>query len=259
MPGRLDAPGPPAVASSETALPLGLGPDGIAVLGDGGLAIIEPGPAGPSAAKPQASREHGQPGLGFAFAKRGVDLVLVIATAVVWVPLYLVLAALVLVVDGRPIHYTEPRVGRGGREFQIVKLRSMRADGQGANHEATLGARVAKSLDDPRLTGIGRRLRRASLDELPQLFNVLVGHMSLVGPRPVTRAEVERFYGEDADLILSVRPGLTGLWQVSGRSTLSYADRVALEARYVRERGPRLDAAILLRTIPAVISGHGAY
>lgn len=253
--GWFDLPEAAPGAGADTSLPLELGPDGIAVF-DESLAIVEDGRAHPPAVGSAPER-----GMGFALAKRVGDLALVLAAAVVWVPLYLILAALILLVDGRPIHYTEPRVGRNGREFKIVKLRSMRTDRGDAHHdhEAAFGARIAKSPDDPRLTRTGGRLRRASLDEIPQLFNVVLGHMSLVGPRPVTRMEIDRFYGEDADLVLSVRPGITGLWQVSGRSTLAYDDRVALEARYVREQSLRLDLSILLRTIPTVISGHGAY
>lgn len=259
MSRRLDQPEQLPATGADTTPPFELGPDAIAVFEDG-LTIVEPGAADPPSAEP-TSREHARRGAGFAFAKRAGDLALVLATAVVWVPLYLVLAALVLVVDGRPIHYTEPRVGRDGREFKIVKLRSMRTDHGDAHvdHEAAFDARIDKAPHDPRLTRIGGRLRRSSLDELPQLFNVLLGHMTLVGPRPVTRMEIDRFYGECAGLVLSVRPGLTGLWQVSGRSTLAYEERVALEAEYVRERSLRLDLAILVRTIPTVVSGHGAY
>jgi lipopolysaccharide/colanic/teichoic acid biosynthesis glycosyltransferase len=111
---------------------------------------------------------------------------------------------------------------------------------------------------DPRVTSVGRWLRRSSLDELPQLWNVLIGHMSLVGPRPVQRDEL-LLLGPEASTILAVRPGLTGLWAVSGRSDVTYRERAQLEFRYVVDWDLGLDLRILLRTIPAVVRGHGAY
>jgi exopolysaccharide production protein ExoY len=198
--------------------------------------------------------------------KRGLDLVVVLAAAPVWLPLYTLIAVLIALLDGRPIHYRNPRVGRYGRPLALRKFRSMRRDAD--QHLADLLARdptlreefakFQKLRSDPRVTRVGRALRRFSLDELPQLFHVLTGEMSLVGPRPLTQAEVDRFYGDQAEILLSVPPGLTGLWQVSGRSSLTLEERVLLDLRYIRERSLRLDCAIFLKTIPSVLRGHDA-
>jgi exopolysaccharide production protein ExoY len=157
-------------------------------------------------------------------------------------------------------------MGQGGAEFSLIKFRTMVRDA-----DAVLTAHIASDADlrrewgetqklreDPRVTRLGGLIRRFSLDELPQLLNVFIGNMSLVGPRPVLRNELARF-GERAAGILEVRPGLTGLWAVSGRNDISYEDRAQLEYRYATEWTLRMDAMILLKTIPAVVRGHGAY
>jgi len=192
-------------------------------------------------------------GLG---AKRAFDVVAVVVAAPLWVLVYAVVATVVLFLDGRPIHYVEDRVGREGRTFRCRKFRSMRVDPDARPDDPS---RFAKPERDDRRTPVGRVLRRLSLDELPQLWNVLRGEMSLVGPRPLVPAEVERHYGLAARTLLSVRPGLTGPWQVSGRSTLPIERRVDLDLRYVRERSFLGDVAILVRTIPSVIRGVGAF
>jgi exopolysaccharide production protein ExoY len=198
--------------------------------------------------------------------KRGIDIVGSSLLIVVLLPVALAIA-LAIVVDSRgPVFFLQRRVGRGGREFPLIKFRTMVRDGEAAL-EAHLLADEAlrreweetrKLRDDPRITRLGGLLRRSSLDELPQLLNVLVGNMSLVGPRPVLRDELERF-GDRAARILEVRPGLTGLWAVSGRSSISYDERAELEYRYAAGWSLGMDAGILLRTIPAVVRGHGAY
>lgn len=184
----------------------------------------------------------------------------------VWLPL-LGLLMLAVRLDSRgPACFTQKRYGRDGRVFTLWKLRSM-----SANADAALPAVLADCEDksaewaehgklrcDPRLTRLGRWLRRSSLDELPQLFNVLRGEMSLVGPRPIPLVERGR-YGEAFGDYGRVRPGLTGLWQVSGRNELKYAERIALDRRYVGSRSWRLELRILWRTLGAVWSGRGAY
>jgi Undecaprenyl-phosphate galactose phosphotransferase WbaP len=165
-----------------------------------------------------------------------------------------------------PVVIGLPRVGRGGRLFRQWKFRTMTTDADERLHEllATDPARreewerTRKLHDDPRLTRVGRLLRRTSLDELPQIFNVLVGEMSLIGPRPIAPDEVDR-YGSKLPLYLTVRPGLTGLWQVSGRSDLTYPQRVALDTHYVLNWSIKLDLLILFRTVWAVLTGRGAY
>jgi exopolysaccharide production protein ExoY len=198
--------------------------------------------------------------------KRVVDLVGGVSTITIALPLML-LIALAIVVDSRgsPV-YVHRRIGRDGVAFGVMKFRSMvRGADDGWDEQLTRDPeraqdweRARKVRDDPRVTRVGRLLRKYSLDELPQLLNVVAGHMSLVGPRPVMEDELE-FFGDEAPLVLSVRPGVTGLWTISGRSDTSYEERVALEASYVREWRLQLDLSILMRTVPRVISGRGAY
>ena len=198
-------------------------------------------------------------------AKRGFDICVSGAIlAVAAVPL-LALAALVAVDGGSPF-FGHERVGMGGRRFRCLKLRTMVRNPEEvlARHlEANPAARVEwerdrKLRDDPRVTRLGSILRKSALDELPQLVNVLKGDMSLVGPRPITPEELGR-YGDAAVRYLAVRPGITGLWQVSGRNDVSYEHRVALDAWYVRNWSAWNDLVILVRTVPALLSRRGAY
>jgi lipopolysaccharide/colanic/teichoic acid biosynthesis glycosyltransferase len=169
--------------------------------------------------------------------------------------------------DGGPAFYAHERVGRGGRLFGCLKFRSMVVDSE--RRLAELLARdpaaraeweaTRKLKRDPRVTWVGRFLRASSLDELPQLINVLRGDMSLVGPRPVICAELAAHYGAAAQHYLSVRPGLTGPWQISGRSDTTYAQRVALDVGYATRADLWTDVKILLRTPAAVILRRGAY
>ena len=177
------------------------------------------------------------------------------------------LLALLIRADGGPAFYAHERVGQGGRRFGCLKFRSMVTDSAArlaALLEASPEARAEweatrKLKDDPRVTRVGAFLRATSLDELPQLLNVLRGEMSLVGPRPVVAAELAEHYGTAAEHYLSVRPGITGLWQVSGRSDTSYGERVALDIDYATNLSVLADLRILLRTPLAVLSRRGAY
>ena len=188
------------------------------------------------------------------------------ALLVMSLPVFVILALLVRA-DGGSAFYSQERIGRGGRRFGCLKFRSMVVDGD-AKLEALLAADPAaraeweatrKLKDDPRITAVGRFLRGHRLDELPQLLNVLRGEMSLVGPRPVIAAELATHYGAAAEHYLSVRPGITGLWQVSGRSSTSYDTRVALDVRYATNPSLLADLRILLRTPAAVLLRRGAY
>jgi exopolysaccharide biosynthesis polyprenyl glycosylphosphotransferase len=176
-------------------------------------------------------------------------------------PLLLVIAIAVKL-DGGPILFRQTRVGRHGREFSMLKFRSMVVDAErqlGNLHRANDAAGpLFKMKNDPRVTGVGAFLRRYSLDELPQLVNVLTGSMSLVGPRPPLRTEVAT-YGRDAQRKLLVKPGLTGLWQISGRSDLSWEESVRLDLRYVENWNLALDGLILWKTFGAVTGSRGAY
>ena len=189
----------------------------------------------------------------------------ILGMLMIW-PVLLLLAVMVKLEDGGPVLYRQRRVGRNGREFDCFKFRSMAADSDTrlamilANDPRAAAEWAAnhKLRDDPRITGIGRFLRRTSLDELPQLLNVLLGQMSLVGPRPITAAELEK-YGDNIDYYYSVRPGLTGLWQVSGRNDVSYARRIELDGWYSRNWSLWLDIVILLKTVPVLLLRRGSY
>jgi lipopolysaccharide/colanic/teichoic acid biosynthesis glycosyltransferase len=191
----------------------------------------------------------------------GGSAVLILLT----LPLLLTIALAVRLGSRGPVLFRQPRVGRGGREFPILKFRTMRTDAQQQlqadaelrNLFVALSHKIPCHLD-PRVTRVGRVLRRLSLDELPQLFNVLAGHMSLVGPRPVERSQLERDYRGYEHAYLRLRPGLTGLWQVSGRSTVQFPERAELDTDYLRSCGPWLDAKIIARTPLVIVTGLGA-
>ena len=212
-----------------------------------------------------AVRSATQRALPYWFVKRLVDIAGSALLLVVLSPVLLVTALAIAIDSGAPIIYRCQRIGRHGRPITVLKFRTMR-DGSHHHLEEMLtadeelrleyGAR-RKLRDDPRRTRVGGFLRRSSLDELPQLLNVLTGEMSLVGPRPYMPGELAD--RSEADAILRVRPGITGLWQVNGRSDRTFEERVALDVDYVTHRGFRLDASIVLRTFTAVISGRGAY
>ena len=200
--------------------------------------------------------------------KRGMDVVGAAGLLLVLAPALLLLAACVAA-DGGPVFFSHRRVGRGGREFGCLKFRSMRVDAAEALQELLERDPEARAewnerrklRADPRVTRIGRILRATSLDELPQLINVLRGEMSLVGPRPVLREELDQYYvpAGAADDYMSVRPGLTGAWQVSGRSDTSFAQRIALDVAYVQFPSLRKDLAILACTGAVVVRRRGAY
>ena len=201
----------------------------------------------------------------FPIAKRALDILGAGIGLVLLAPFFLIVALMVRA-DGGPAFFAHQRVGRGGKLFGCLKFRSMVIDSQ-ARLEALLANDPAaraeweatrKLKNDPRITRIGRFLRSTSLDELPQLINVLLGEMSLVGPRPVQEAEIDRYYGASAAHYMAVRPGITGLWQVSGRSETSYESRVALDVSYVSRPSLLADISILLRTPVAVLSRRGA-
>jgi len=188
------------------------------------------------------------------------DYVVAAPVMVLAAPPLVLIAVLVRLDSPGPVLHRRRVVGRGGKEFDAYKVRTMRVDGESllsAGQRATLRASY-KLEDDPRVTRLGRVLRRYSLDELPQLANVVLGQMSVVGPRMISPQELGR-YGSDAPLLLSVKPGITGPWQVEGRSELSAQERVRLDLDYARKFSLLRDLGILLRTPGAVLSGRGAY
>lgn len=198
-------------------------------------------------------------------AKRGVDIVLSVALLLLFAPL-MALVALVVRWDAGPAFFYHERVGRGGAPFKCIKFRTMRTDAQDVltrilAHDPSAARewqRDFKLRNDVRITPIGRVLRRTSLDELPQLLNVLRGDMSLVGPRPIVAEEIPR-YGDLIHYYYRCRPGLTGPWQIAGRNDISYTRRVAFDARYAQDPSLWRDFAILAKTVVVLLSRRGAY
>lgn len=203
---------------------------------------------------------------GSRMTKRLLDFTLLIVTLPITVPIMLTLAAIVKLTSKGPVFFRQARIGDRGKVFYAYKFRTMRPDAvevleQYLRKHPELRRQWEedhKLKDDPRITTVGQFLRKVSLDELPQLLNVLKGEMSLVGPRPIVEAEVER-YGETYKLYTSVLPGITGLWQVSGRNDISYDERVRFDEFYVQNWSLWLDLYILLRTIRVIIFREGAY
>lgn len=194
--------------------------------------------------------------------KRLLDIAISLPLVMVLLP-FLPIAAIAIKLDSKgPVFHKRRVVGRGKKTFYAFKLRTMfdgadKLECENEEEEREL-KQNHKLKQDRRITRVGKILRKTSIDELPQLVNVLLGQMSLVGPRMISFEEIEKF-GIYQDKILSVKPGITGLWQVSGRSTLSYEDRVRLNVYYVDHRSILLDILILLKTVPAVLTGRGAY
>jgi lipopolysaccharide/colanic/teichoic acid biosynthesis glycosyltransferase len=194
--------------------------------------------------------------------KRAFDLGAAATLLVALAPLFALIAMAIKLEDGGPVFFRQRRVGRWGRRFRMYKFRSMVPNAEAlqaglmARNEMSDGI-LFKIRNDPRMTRVGRVLRRASLDELPQLLNVVRGEMSLVGPRPPLPSEVAR-YNAAQRRRLAATPGITCLWQISGRNDIDFSGQVRLDVEYIERRTLRLDLAILLRTIPAVLSGRGA-
>jgi len=198
--------------------------------------------------------------------KRLMDLVIVIFGGILILPFLLILALLVKLGSPGPVLYGHKRLGANGKYFTAYKFRSMVVDAQERLQKLFESHPEIKKeweenhkiQNDPRVTTIGKFLRRTSMDEFPQLINILKGEMSLVGPRPIVDEEVSK-YGEDFNRIFSVRPGLTGMWQVSGRSGTDYATRILYDTYYLQSWSVWLDIWILFMTFGAVIRGKGAY
>jgi Undecaprenyl-phosphate galactose phosphotransferase WbaP len=198
--------------------------------------------------------------------KRSLDLAAAVLGGIVLLPFFVLIPAAIRLTTRGPVFYRHARVGRDGRPFAAWKFRTMapNADDVLRRHlERNPGLqaeweRDRKLRQDPRVTGIGRILRRTSMDELPQIWNVIRGDMSFVGPRPIVEAEIGR-YGQKYSLYKKVRPGLTGLWQVSGRNNTTYTERVQFDEYYVRNWSVWLDLHILGETVKVVLTGDGAY
>lgn len=200
------------------------------------------------------------------FVKRILDVAVALLLLIPAIPVSVIFALAIVLESRGPVFFAHTRIGKGNRTFRLWKFRTMVQDADTVL-EQYLAAHpdlraewmeTHKLKNDPRVTRVGRLLRRSSLDELPQLWSVLKGDMSMVGPRPIVAEEVPK-YGAVFELYTQVRPGLTGLWQVSGRTDTSYRTRTALDRRYLKERTLALDLWVFLKTFRVVLFGHGAY
>jgi len=204
---------------------------------------------------------HPQAMTGYSVKKRILDLAVCLMALPIALPVLLACAALVKLSSKGPVLFIQERTGRGGNRFKILKFRTMVPEAATMKEDLLskniMGGPDFKLAEDPRVTRLGHILRKTSLDEAPQLWNIMRGDMSLVGPRPTS------FSAKTYDLWhterLEVVPGLTGLWQIAGRGEIDFDDRVRLDIAYVRNRSLRLDLSILIRTIPAVLSQRGAF
>jgi len=201
------------------------------------------------------------------FFKRHFDFLFAVALLGVLAPVFALITCVILAVDGRPVFFIQQRIGRGGKSFPLVKFRTMVRDAEAIlkswkQDEPDLWDQYVqnnfKCSGDPRLIRFGALMRRFSLDELPQLWNVVCGEMSMVGPRPLLAEEVQHYSGE-MGLYKSVQPGITGIWQVSGRSTTTFDERARLDGIYIRSISLVNDCKLLFRTIASVARGTGAY
>ena len=195
--------------------------------------------------------------------KRLFDIAFSLCAMIVLLPLGLLLAVLIKLTSPGPVFFVQTRVGKYGRHFRFYKFRSMYQDAEARKKELEAQNQSAdgvifKMKNDPRITPIGRFIRKTSMDELPQFLNVLLGDMSLIGPRPPVPSEVMHYTMEDRKRLL-VRPGMTCLWQISGRSDLPFQQQTRLDKEYIVSRSLKQELLILLRTVPAILSGKGAY
>ncbi|PJD98342.1 MAG: exopolysaccharide biosynthesis protein [Parachlamydia sp.] len=199
--------------------------------------------------------------------KRIFDIIFSLLALALCIPLFMVVGLVIKLSSKGPVFFSHERIGRGGKRFKCYKFRTMYPDA-----EARLSQMLAccsktqeewshsrKLKQDPRITPIGSFLRKTSLDEFPQFWNVLKGDLSVVGPRPVVEAEITQHYGIKAQDILRLRPGITGLWQVSGRSDVSYDNRIMLDQKYIENQSILLDLKLIAKTIPAIFNSKGAY
>ncbi|MFM9873931.1 MAG: sugar transferase [Fimbriimonadaceae bacterium] len=202
----------------------------------------------------------------FRFLKRSADIVFSLIGLLIFFPLFLILGLLVLSADGGPIFFKQKRLGQNGELFWMFKFRSMRKDAEQALKkllESDPAARkefdeTYKLKNDPRLIRFGSVMRKTSLDELPQLLNVLMGQMSVVGPRPIVEPEAEK-YGDDIEIYYKMKPGCAGLWQCSGRNDTTYEERIQLDKDYYWNASFRRDFLVLWKTLVSMLTGKGAY
>ncbi len=200
----------------------------------------------------------------YLFIKRTFDIIVSLIVFIILLPLFLVLAILIKVDSNGKVFYMHKRIGKNGKIIYLYKFRSMYSDADERLKEMLKDPKIKEEWEenykidnDPRITRVGKILRRTSIDELPQLLNIIKGDMSIVGPRPLVEDEIKK-YGKNKEKFLSVTPGLTGWWACNGRSCRTYKDRMKLELYYVDHRNLWLDIKIIFMTVGAVIRGHGA-
>jgi undecaprenyl-phosphate galactose phosphotransferase len=199
--------------------------------------------------------------------KRPFDIGFSLFAIVVTLPVMIPIAVVIKLIDGGSIFFGHTRVGYRGKKFKVLKFRSMYIDADTRLKEILENdpkareewEKTFKLKNDPRVTPIGKFLRKTSLDELPQFFNVLKGDMSVVGPRPVVEEELTKYYKEKAELYKSVKPGVTGYWQVEGRSDTGYDERIRMDEWYIKNQSFLLDLKIILKTLKVMLTGKGAY
>ncbi len=200
--------------------------------------------------------------------KRTFDIVFSLFVIIITLPITVPIAIAIKLTDGGSVFYKHTRIGYKGKKFEVIKFRSMYMDAdkrlkdilENDSKAREEWEKTFKLKNDPRVTPIGKFLRKTSLDELPQFLNVLKGDMSVVGPRPVVEEELKKYYKENAEVYMSVKPGITGYWQVEGRSDIEdYQERVKMDVWYVKNMNFWLDLKIILKTIWVMIKGKGAY
>lgn len=219
---------------------------------------ISPGLAG---SKAQATTNSSS--VLYPTVKRAIDIVGSLSALILLSPVFFITALAIKLESKGPIFYSQKRVGQGGKNFHCLKFRSMTADADQVREKLEdqnemAGGVLFKIKNDPRITRVGKLIRSFSIDELPQLWNVLIGDMSLVGPRPPIPSEVEHYTAHEMKR-LSVQQGITCIWQVSGRSDIPFEQQVELDIEYINQRSLALDIKLLLLTVPAVLSRKGAY
>lgn len=196
------------------------------------------------------------------FIKRGIDIVIGLIGLIVCIPIFIIISILIKLDSKGPIFFKHKRIGKHGKKLEIYKFRTMVENAEEAMKNFTEEqkkefAENFKLENDPRVTRVGKILRKTSLDELPQIINILKGEMSIIGPRPIVKDELEK-YGNNQNKFLSIAPGLTGYWAANGRSDVSYEERMALELYYVENRSLTLDLKIFFKTIGSVLQRRGA-
>jgi exopolysaccharide biosynthesis polyprenyl glycosylphosphotransferase len=214
-------------------------------------------------ASPLLLREDINSQKGYLFVKRCIDIIGALCGLILLSPLFIIVALLIKLEDPKgPVFFKQIRVGKDGQEFYMYKFRSMVTDAEKKLHELLkyneVSGAMFKMKNDPRITNVGRFIRKTSIDELPQLWNVFKGEMSLVGPRPPLPREVKEYTSYDKQRLL-VTPGCTGLWQVSGRNNLSFSQMVDLDLQYIRGRSFLLDLKIILKTIRVLFGTQDAF